>query len=156
MPTPTYTPLATVTLGSSAASVTFSSIPATYRDLILVIVPIRASSNTTSLRLNGSSASEYSIVRMFGDSGGATSDLSSSTLFDIGNSATNYMSITQIMDYPATDKHKTILSRQGLGSTYTLALAGRWANTAAVTSVGVSSGANWDSGSTFSLYAVIS
>ena len=36
MPTPTYTPLATVTLGTSAASVTFSSIPATYRDLILI------------------------------------------------------------------------------------------------------------------------
>jgi hypothetical protein len=36
MPTSTYVALATTTLGATAASVTFSSIPATYRDLLLV------------------------------------------------------------------------------------------------------------------------
>jgi hypothetical protein len=36
MPTPTYKALATVTLGSSAATVTFGSIPAIYRDLVVV------------------------------------------------------------------------------------------------------------------------
>jgi hypothetical protein len=155
MPTKTYTPLANITLGAATASVVFSSIPATYRDLILVVVPLRASTNNTALRINGSSASEYTSVRMYGDSGGASSDTTSDTSLDIGGSATNYLSITQIMDYSATDKHKTILSRQGLGSTYTLALAGRWASTAAINSVQVFSGANWDSGSTFNLYGVI-
>ena len=150
-----YIPLATVTLGSSALSVTFSNIPATYRDLILVVQTIRASSNTTILRFNGSSATEYNAQRMYGDSSGAASDsVASQTSLDLGNSATNYISTTQIMDYRATDKHKTILSRQGRDSTYTLALAGRWANTNAITSVAVSSGANWNSGSTFNLYGI--
>jgi hypothetical protein len=56
MPTPTYTPLATVTLGTTAASVTFSSIPATYRDLIFVLSGLGGSANIT-LRYNGDSGS---------------------------------------------------------------------------------------------------
>jgi hypothetical protein len=33
----TYTPIASITLGATATSVTFSSIPSTYTDLILVM-----------------------------------------------------------------------------------------------------------------------
>jgi glycosyltransferase involved in cell wall biosynthesis len=43
----TYEPIATTTLGSAAASITFSSIPATYTDLRLVIV-----GNLSSFHLN--------------------------------------------------------------------------------------------------------
>ena len=60
MPTPTYTPLATVTLGTAASSVTFSSIPATYRDLILVVNATTSADGIPSLRFNGDSGNNYS------------------------------------------------------------------------------------------------
>jgi len=40
----TYTPIASQTLGSAASSVTFSSIPQGYTDLVLVINSVAASS----------------------------------------------------------------------------------------------------------------
>ena len=42
--TPTYIPLATTTLGSASNSITFNSVPATYRDLIVIIDGATASS----------------------------------------------------------------------------------------------------------------
>jgi len=164
MPTPTYTPLATVTLGSSAASVTFSSIPATYRDLILVINGSSSIATSFPIRLNGDSGSNYPYVVMKGDAIGAVSELgTTSAIFATWNSTlanTPWTSVTQIMDYSATDKHKTALTRVSMtretSSLYTAALATRWANTAAVTSVACStSTGTYNAGTTFSLYGVI-
>jgi len=175
MPTSTYTPLATVTLGSSAASVTCSSIPATYRDLILVVTG--RSTYTTdageglSLRLNSDSGSNYSYVRMGGTGSSAFSDTASSQtrafVSSMRSSASSNtspsVSIVQIMDYSATDKHKTILGRgtpdAGDGVT---AHASRWANTAATTTVGIfpernlqGASSQWAIGTTLNLYGVI-
>ena len=57
----TYEPIATNTLGSAASSVTFSSIPSTYTDLIVVM----NYANSTGLadvffRFNGDTGSNYS------------------------------------------------------------------------------------------------
>ena len=155
MPTPTYTPLATVTLGSTAASVTFSSIPATYRDLIVVIQHKGAGDNF-SARLNGDTGANYSYARMIGNGSTATSDSGSSGTIGASFSENIGNTITQIMDYSATDKHKTILSRSNTASSSTRAHAVRWASTSAVTSFGIilASG-SFDAGSTFSLYGVI-
>jgi hypothetical protein len=48
----TYTPLATQTLGSAAASVTFSSISGAYTDLVLVLNIKSTSSNYPTMILN--------------------------------------------------------------------------------------------------------
>jgi hypothetical protein len=164
MPTPTYTPLATVTLGASASSVTFSSIPATYRDLILVANPqATAAVNNLRLQFNGDTASNYTGVVMRGTgsvaasfnrvaSGGMELDL-------FGNGVeTNLEQIynVQIMDYSATDKHKTVLTRFDDASQATGAFASRWANTAAVTQIVLYiTGTTFAAGSNFSLYGVI-
>jgi hypothetical protein len=69
------------------------------------------------------------------------------------------MNILQIMDYSATDKHKTALLRESENQiTTVLAEAQRWANTNAITTLTVvpQTGPNLASGSTFSLYGVIS
>ena len=60
------------------------------------------------------------------------------------------------MDYSATDKHKTMLSRGGSSSFGVGMNAGRWANTSAVTSVLVigQSGLDFAAGSTFYLYGI--
>jgi len=157
MPTPTYTPLATVTLGSSAASVTFSSIPATYGDLILVF------EGTSSVGINGSvyfnsdtTAANYPYVRMTGNGSTTSSNSGNNIWFDF--QTTRSMVRIQIMDYSATDKHKTSLSRWDNPSSVLGATAIRWSNTAAVTSLQVkdtNNAATFASGSTFSLYGIV-
>ena len=158
MPTSTYVALATTTLGASASSVTFSSIPASYRDLVLVADGTTAASDGyVVLQFNGDTGSNYSNVFMTGF--GSTTESIASTNTSIrralmGNSQSNI--IWQLLDYSATDKHKTVLSRSGSnGSTNVAAAAGRWANTAAVTSIAISSeSSTFSSGSTFSLYGI--
>jgi hypothetical protein len=57
-----YTALANVTLGSSAASVTFSSISQSYRDLVLVITATTSAVDNAFIRFNSDSGSNYNIV----------------------------------------------------------------------------------------------
>ena len=163
MATPTYTLIDSVTLGSSAASVTFSSISQDYGDLVLVLnsQPTAAASNV-KLRLNGDTGSNYTQVRVEGGFGTASSDAtvgysldffaSTSARTSTGTSLWNY----QIMDYSATDKHKSILLRyNAVAYGYVGAAAGRWANTSAVTSLEVTySGGNIEPGTTFFLYGI--
>ena len=69
-----YTALATTTLGSSASSVTFGSIPQGYRDLMLVISGTVTSSNITlAIRFNGDTGSNYFSVNMRGNGSAASS-----------------------------------------------------------------------------------
>ena len=164
MPTMTYTPLATVTLGSSASSVTFSSIPATYRDLILVVGNLTGSAtNSLYLRLNGDTGSNYSFVYMNAVSGGTVSSSGTNNLglflgsANAGISSTERQtSIANIMDYSATDKHKTALARWNQ-TAEVAAIASRWASTSAITSlqVYINGGATMGTGTTASLYGVI-
>jgi hypothetical protein len=164
MPTPTYTPLANITLGSAAASVTFSSINQSYRDLVLVSNLQASAANTLYLRFNASTTT-YSWVGAIASSGGATSITNASangalvgaSTIGLPTSAIQATSVAQIMDYTATDKHKTVLARYGNSSSEVDMFASRWGNTAAITSVQVivlPSG-NLSTGSTFSLYGIV-
>ena len=166
MPTPTYTPLATVTLGSSASSVTFSSIPATYRDLILVCNWQNSGSASASrLQLNGNTGSNYFGVWMngTGSAAGSSSESSQTSARIAGVSvgpANTYsnIAILQFIDYSATDKHKTVLSRYGSADTETQATASRYASTSAITSIRFFDilGQTFQTGSTFNLYGIVS
>ena len=160
MATPTYVPLGTYTVtGAAAASVTFSSIPATYRDLIL----IATHKNTTTgvsvrMRFNSDSGTNYYNVYM-GGNGSTTfsgTQTASATIMADSNTTDISYSISQIMDYSATDKHKTQLSRGSSAAIGAIAIAGRWADTDAIDTVAVSypDGGNLAIGSTFSLYGV--
>ena len=157
MPTPTYTPLATVTLGSSASSVTFSSIPATYRDLILVMNGSSGSGfGSVLMRFNSDSGSNYNHVLMYGYGSGSfgSEQVSNQTSNQIGV-ATDTIStfVVQILDSSATDKHKSWLAREGFDVGNTIATAGRWANTNAITSIQVFN-RTFAVGHTFSLYGI--
>jgi hypothetical protein len=164
MPTNTYTALATVTLGGTDSEIVFASIPNTYKDLILIIngkasVP---GADSAVMRFNSDTGSNYSNVRMVGTGSAATSYSDTAAFGYVGvitNSTNPFSIITQIMDYSATDKHKTFLSRSGQDNGWASAFAARWANTAAITSVSVlvPTGSTWtyQAGTTFSLYGVI-
>jgi hypothetical protein len=163
MPTPTYTPLATITLGSAVSSVTFSSIPATYRDLLIVFFGTGSTTLQGRIRLNSDSGSNYHYVRMSG-SGSAISSVSAASqtfgfLSGIAQATTTgrlQMNLN-IMDYSATDKHTTIISRADQAGNGTEAFVNRWANTSAVTSVQIlTSTGNWAIGTTAALYGIAS
>lgn len=163
MPTPTYTPLANITLGSSAASVTFSSISQAYRDLVLVVTGGSLSSGAQmTMQFNSTTTTSYYMVTMEGD--GASTASSSDNLDNLKTSILNSPfrpgelgnGIINIMDYSATDKHKSVLARVNNGGRMTGAAAGRWESTSAITTVKVylSNTQSWDAGATFSLFGI--
>jgi hypothetical protein len=158
--------LANLTLGSAQASVSFGSIPTTgYRDLRLVVNAATSAEGNIYIQVNSDTGNNYWRVNMrgFGASstgsshgfgGGSRIDSNYSTGLQTTSRAINTY---DFMDYSATDKHKTILIRAN-HSDEVDALAGRWANTAAITSILVSANGTttFTAGSTFSLYGVVS
>ena len=94
----TYTLIASNTLSSSAASVTFSSIPATYTDLEIRYSARSNEVDTTTVlavTFNNSSATNYSVTRLRGSSSGAGSGFQSNVsylyygLFNGANTTSN-------------------------------------------------------------------
>ena len=162
MPTPTYIPLQTITLGSSASSVTFASIPQTHRDAVLVFNGGVSGDYETTIRFNGDSGSNYNSVNMRGDGSNDSSGSNASATyitFGLRNitvpSTSNTNVILNLMDYSATDKQKSLLQRVNDASKQTFAQAGRWASTTAISSIELAvSGGTFNAGSTFSLYAI--
>jgi hypothetical protein len=149
-----------VTLGSSASSVTFSSIPATYRDLILVVDgTLTSGEGELTAIVNGDTGANYSRVWMGAASGGAFSGKASgeSQLRFGYFAAVKHTSITHFIDYSATDKHKTTLSRPNNPTVDIFGWASRWANTAAITSlvIDTTSAGSFAAGTTLNLYGVI-
>ena len=71
--TATYEKIATTTLGSNQASVTFSSIPATYTDIVVIATGKTSTETTLYFRFNGDSGSNYSSTDIYGDGSAAGS-----------------------------------------------------------------------------------
>jgi hypothetical protein len=160
-----YVALANITLGSSASSVTFSSIPATFRDLVVVTstFQINASDQNSHYRVNGDSSAIYNLVYMDTYGGSPSSGVSANqtnALWEYHqniSSTTPFTTIVQFIDYSATNKHKTQLHRFGAASPTVGAYATRWANTAAITSIAITgTSGNYQAGSTFALYGIAS
>ena len=149
--TNTYIPLATTTLGSSASSVTFSFIPATYADLVLVI------ENTVGVvdmlaRFNGDTGSNYFRIFMidFSNSGAVGTQTNTSLALSFGRDQ-----IFQIMDYSATNKHKVILTRTNEATSRVEVDANRWGSTAAINTILIyPSSGSLAANTTFSLYGI--
>lgn len=157
MPTPTYIALATFTAAGTETGVTFSNIPNTYRDLVLQGNVIGNTANGVfSLAYNGDSANRTG-VRMWGNgSGTGTSDLPTDGI----NSATIGSGvgslIVEILDYSATDKHKTNLVRSNDAGVILMAGANRWASLSPITSIALTSNRTFQSGMTLTLYGIVS
>lgn len=151
-------PLQNITLGSAAASVIFGSIPGTMRDLVLIVNgQTTGALNNLVVRFNGDTGSNYSYVRMLGDgSSGSSASNGSLNYAAFGDVGTLDSVVTaSIMDYSATDKHKSALVRGNNAGGVVSAYAVRWASTSAITSLSVAAGAgNLASGMTVALYGV--
>ena len=156
----TYTPLATQTLGSAAASVTFSSISGAYTDLVLVINAYETAAQNINLQFNGdTTTTNYSGTTLIGNGTSATSARSTNIIyFDRqGNSAGFGTGIAHIMNYSNATTYKTVLLRYGYPTTTTEATVGLWRGTiAAITSIKIiAESTTLVSGSTFTLYGIL-
>jgi len=116
----TYEPIATNTLSSAAATVTFSSIPSTYTDLVLIMQGKSAlSTDDVQLYFNSDTGSNYSLTTLIGTGSTATSARYSnlSNGFYISRpgwtSAGFTTTILNFMNYANTTTHKTVLFRSG-------------------------------------------
>jgi hypothetical protein len=161
--TSTYEKIASTTLGSTASTVTFSSIPATYTDLVL-ISNVKASGGNCYpyIRLNSDTGTNYSYTYMSGTGSSALSGRASNTavnfMYGYSYATTannNFNSLIQVMNYSNTTTNKTMLSRSNNAENSSDTGVGLWRNTAAVTTVTMVGNSNdFAAGSTFTLYGI--
>jgi hypothetical protein len=165
--TATYDKIQSTTLGSNQTTVTLSTIPSTYTDLVLVCDPSATSDGATIFfRINGDTASNYSFTELSGNGSSAASGrASSATRIDFGGvvgvSSTlgNSNLIIHLMNYANTTTNKTIIGRLNNGSSGsfpgTAATVGLWRSTSAITSISfTTNAAQQKSGATFTLYGI--
>ena len=164
MPT-TYEPIATTTLSSAAASITFSSIPATYTDLRLVVVlkgDATADGNGIYVRYNSDSGSNYSITQLQGNGTAAASNRGTNYTgtypFYNGISSAQWFLLEYDLFSYAGSTNKTNLSSAAQdknGSGFVERQVGLWRNTSAVTSLSMTLAAgNFVTGTTATLYGI--
>ena len=166
----TYTLISSQVLGSSSASVTFSSIPATYTDLVMrtSVRTDRVNVNDLmSLTFNGDTTANYSRRSLLGSGSAVSSgnDSGANSVREItvnGNSSTtntfanceiyisNYLVSAQkpLSIHYSTENNAT--------AAVTAVLAYLWNNTAAITSMNFVpvTGPNFLTGSSFYLYGI--
>jgi len=169
----TYTLISSVTVGSGgAANIQFTSIPATYTDL-LIKLSARQSTDVNSyqfsIRFNGNSSSIYTRRLLFGYGTGVDTQTQASTSsifigFDQASSFTantfgNYE--IYIPNYTSSNQ-KTLsadsVTENNTNEVYGISIvAGLWADTAAITSIllqDLSGGSNLVQYSTAYLYGI--
>lgn len=160
----TYSPIATTTLGSASATVTFSSIPSTYTDLILICSMTATATLDTRVNFNSDTGTNYSATRLMGDGTSATSNRSTNRgwidlnyVGGVGTTAPT-TSILQLNNYSNSTTYKTTLLRANeMSGTYqgTEAIVGLWRSTAAINRLDITtSTSTFATGSTFTLYGI--
>jgi hypothetical protein len=167
--TNSYESIATFTLGTTASSVTFSSIPSTFKHLQLRILmrDNRAvTENSTQITFNGDTASNYSYHYLAGSgsaaSAGAAANLGFIYTFQTSaNAAANIFNagVLDILDYSNVNKYKTTRELQGNdrnGAGSLNFISGSWRSTSAINSITLTpaSGASYVQNSSFALYGI--
>jgi hypothetical protein len=158
--------IADTTVESAVSSVTFSSIPSGYTDLL---VKFSGRQDTASgqclITLNGSTSS-YTGKRLFGSGSAAFSDSTNTNNWNPSsiNPSTytaNTFGNTEIYIPNYRSSNYKSVSIDGITETnateaYSGFVAGLWSNTAAITSISFApSGGNFIANSTFTLYGIL-
>lgn len=154
--TTTYDCIATTTLGSSASSITFSSISASYTDLMLVLEggPITVNvAFDVYLRMNSDTSSNYSDTRYMSNFTDQLSNFSSGIRIGQWRNVERNSTITHLLNYSNATTFKTILSQDGKTQDNVGQYVGLWRSTAAINEVTLA-GSNFPSGTTATIYGI--
>jgi hypothetical protein len=155
----TYDKIATTTLTSASANVSFNSFSG-YTDLVLVINgKMTGTGNSIYLRFNDDTTSTYHTQAL-----GNNSTVRSSNQFGVGLGGylfgydANYFAIeAHILDYANTTKYKPVISRYGQAGTQVETIVNSYGSATAVTSMKILINASdtFQSDSTFTLYGIL-
>ena len=161
-----YESISTVTVGGGgSASISFTSIPATYQHLQLRILARSTRASTDDdlkMTLNGTTTN-YRRHEIYGTGATTSAYSSTGTAIEVGHltgstSAANYFAATiiDITDYANTNKNKTTKSLTGgIDLDRIKFMSGGWFNTAAITSISLTAGGgNLAQYSSFALYGI--
>jgi len=167
MTTNTMVALRSTTLATSQTSVTFSSIPQTYTDLVLVAQEYTTGTPTAygiTVQFNGDTGSNYSNTLMSGNGSSAASSRATNKIgawIGYESYSANWTNIvTNIQNYSNSTTYKTLITRYSVASNYVAAGTSLWRNTGAISSITVlstdfgSASTPFVAGSTFTLYGI--
>jgi hypothetical protein len=160
-----------VSVGSGGAStVTFSSIPSTYKHLQIRSISRGLTTGTSGVDLYltlNSDTTNYNGHQLYGDgtsaaastTGAGTSNMYFGWIPRAGVTASAYgVYVTDLLDYQNTSKNKTVRSLggwDGNGSGFAIYRSGLWQSTAAVSSIQISASVgNIAQYSQFALYGI--
>lgn len=160
--TGTYTLINSTTLTTATASVSFSSIPGTYTDLVLVAnYGITTDYYAPRIRFNSDTGSNYSDTIISGNGSTASSErhtnATSIVISSTGvlSNTLNNITIMNLNDYSNTTTYKTLTGRNSAAANEASSGVGLWRNTNAINSITIFLGSgNLYSGSTFKLYGI--
>lgn len=158
-----YESIATTTLGAAASTLSFSSIPSTFKHLqIRINFDVVTSGSEIRLRLNSDSGTNYAYHYMLGNGSGVSAGGATTQTFCevISASSNTYptVAIIDILDYASTTKNKVVRvlagnDRNGSGEIWVT--SSLWLNTSAINALTFSlDSGNIDTGSTAALYGI--
>lgn len=163
----TYEPIATTTTSTNQTSVTLSSIPSTYTDLVLIVSNIRPTGSGMNFRLwvNGDTNFNFAYANMWGNGASVGSQFFTNQTLNLnyGNQTLSTsvptIAIVNFFSYASTSMNKTFLSTfandQNGAGTHTTQV-NMWNNTAAINSItAYGNGADLAAGLVLSLYGIL-
>ena len=160
----TYEPIATNTLSSPAVTLTFSSIPQTYTDLILVCNLGQVAPANVALQFNGDTGANYDSMIAYASGTGAPASGNYDNLsFAYGLNGAGQLPSTivasgwfEIFSYSSTAVRKTLLTRYANNALAEITnFSSTWRNTAAINAIRVFSySGDFLAGSSFTLYGI--
>lgn len=153
--------LANGTTGAAVASVSFTSINGTYKDLFLICDALTSSTNARpQISLNNNSPAINRVVIQGRSPAQTTTSGASTQITSDGYASAQRVSIScSILDYAATDKGKVAIIRNGgatgVSSDQSVLAVLQQNTTSAITSITISfSAGNVGAGSFFALYGI--
>ena len=157
----TYEAIATqTTTATSTTTVSFTSIPSTYTDLVIAFGAIGASDTQVRMRFNNDTGSNYSYTVISGN-GTITEAFrqanGSSLTTDYYYSVTTNggASLINVMNYANTTSFKTTVMRANNASYASMFSIGKWASTSAINQIDlICTTGSFAAGSTLSIYGI--
>jgi hypothetical protein len=156
MPTATYIALANLTLSTADTTISFQSIPSSFKDLVIVANFTTTGGNLRGSFNNNATSNAYQMTRLFATSGGVGGGSFQGTYFEFGDTTSGLaFARIQISDYSVTDKAKLTLSSV-VSDGRVFYHANNWNNSSAVNRIDLfRSSGDFSSGDTFALYGLV-